>query len=293
MPELIVRGASEAHLRSINVTLDRRPTGARCAPPSIGSRRITQPTPPSPSTTGCSPTRCRAPTAGIPLESYNPASRELITAAKIEPALVGRRSPGDVVQFERLGYFARDGAGGSRSLAAFPPHRGPARRVGQHPEAPPTGPIGGRTWTSHKPRPGRRSRSLGVLITIRADGRPQSSDIVYDLDGGHVRDLGHRRPGQDREPAPRSSRRAARLRRLFVVVRVLRRHRRAVADGDRAPTTPPVMPSSGTTSGSRASRTRTGRSTAGPWSTNAGWSCASPLGRLPASSAGSMPAALQ
>ena len=27
-------------------------------------------------------------------------------------------------------------------------------------------------------------RSLGVLITIRSDGRPQSSDIVYDLDGG-------------------------------------------------------------------------------------------------------------
>ena len=27
-------------------------------------------------------------------------------------------------------------------------------------------------------------RSLGVLITIRADGRPQSSDIVYDLDEG-------------------------------------------------------------------------------------------------------------
>ena len=27
-------------------------------------------------------------------------------------------------------------------------------------------------------------RMLGVLITIRADGRPQSSDIVYDLDGG-------------------------------------------------------------------------------------------------------------
>ena len=27
-------------------------------------------------------------------------------------------------------------------------------------------------------------RSLGVLITIRADGRPQSSDIVYDLDDG-------------------------------------------------------------------------------------------------------------
>ncbi|MCY3806885.1 MAG: PPOX class F420-dependent oxidoreductase [bacterium] len=28
------------------------------------------------------------------------------------------------------------------------------------------------------------ARSLGVLITIRSDGRPQSSDIVYDLDGG-------------------------------------------------------------------------------------------------------------
>ncbi len=27
-------------------------------------------------------------------------------------------------------------------------------------------------------------RHLGVLVTIRADGRPQSSDIVYDLDGG-------------------------------------------------------------------------------------------------------------
>ena len=27
-------------------------------------------------------------------------------------------------------------------------------------------------------------RTLGVLITIRSDGRPQSSDIVYDLDGG-------------------------------------------------------------------------------------------------------------
>ena len=27
-------------------------------------------------------------------------------------------------------------------------------------------------------------RKLGVLVTIRADGRPQSSDIVYDLDDG-------------------------------------------------------------------------------------------------------------
>ena len=42
-----------------------------------------------------------------PLESYNPASRELITDAKVEPALAGT-GHGEVVQFERLGYFARD-----------------------------------------------------------------------------------------------------------------------------------------------------------------------------------------
>ena len=28
-------------------------------------------------------------------------------------------------------------------------------------------------------------RKLGVLVTIRSDGRPQSSDIVYCVDGGH------------------------------------------------------------------------------------------------------------
>ena len=27
------------------------------------------------------------------------------------------------------------------------------------------------------------ARKLGVLITLRADGRPQSSDVVYDWDG--------------------------------------------------------------------------------------------------------------
>ena len=50
-----------------------------------------------------------------PLESYNPASRELIGAAKLEPALSGA-PPGEVVQFERLGYFARDGDAGSPLL---------------------------------------------------------------------------------------------------------------------------------------------------------------------------------
>ena len=42
-----------------------------------------------------------------PLESCNPASRELIVGAKLEPEL-GNTAPGEVVQFERLGYFARD-----------------------------------------------------------------------------------------------------------------------------------------------------------------------------------------
>ena len=42
-----------------------------------------------------------------PLDSYNPASRELISGAKLEPALADT-PPGEVVQFERLGYFARD-----------------------------------------------------------------------------------------------------------------------------------------------------------------------------------------
>jgi len=44
---------------------------------------------------------------GDPLESYNPSSLKLITDAKLEPEL-SRAEPGEVVQFERLGYFARD-----------------------------------------------------------------------------------------------------------------------------------------------------------------------------------------
>ena len=42
-----------------------------------------------------------------PLDSLNPNSVETIAAAKVEPALADT-SPGDVVQFERLGYFAHD-----------------------------------------------------------------------------------------------------------------------------------------------------------------------------------------
>ncbi|MDH4169175.1 MAG: glutamine--tRNA ligase/YqeY domain fusion protein [Acidimicrobiia bacterium] len=42
-----------------------------------------------------------------PLEALNPESRELLTGAKLEPALADTE-PGTVVQFERLGYFALD-----------------------------------------------------------------------------------------------------------------------------------------------------------------------------------------
>ena len=42
-----------------------------------------------------------------PLESYNLTSRELIAGAKLEPELK-KTAPGEVVQFERLGYFAHD-----------------------------------------------------------------------------------------------------------------------------------------------------------------------------------------
>ncbi len=42
-----------------------------------------------------------------PLASLNPASRETLTDARMEPALADV-TPGQVVQFERLGYFAAD-----------------------------------------------------------------------------------------------------------------------------------------------------------------------------------------
>ncbi len=44
---------------------------------------------------------------GEPLDDLNPASRELLTGCKAEAALAATR-PGQVVQFERLGYFAAD-----------------------------------------------------------------------------------------------------------------------------------------------------------------------------------------
>jgi glutaminyl-tRNA synthetase len=44
---------------------------------------------------------------GDPLDDLNPVSREVIHGAKVEPALADV-TPGQVVQFERLGYFAAD-----------------------------------------------------------------------------------------------------------------------------------------------------------------------------------------
>jgi glutaminyl-tRNA synthetase len=44
---------------------------------------------------------------GEPLDDLNPNSREILTACKVEPALADTAA-GEVVQFERLGYFAHD-----------------------------------------------------------------------------------------------------------------------------------------------------------------------------------------
>lgn len=44
---------------------------------------------------------------GEALDDLNPASRELLAGAKLEPSLADA-APGQVVQFERLGYFAAD-----------------------------------------------------------------------------------------------------------------------------------------------------------------------------------------
>lgn len=48
------------------------------------------------------------------MDDLNPQSRELLTGCKVEAALADT-APGGVVQFERLGYFAKD----SRSPMLF------------------------------------------------------------------------------------------------------------------------------------------------------------------------------
>jgi len=46
---------------------------------------------------------------GEPLDDLNPDSLELLPGCKVEAALADT-APGEVVQFERLGYFAQDTA---------------------------------------------------------------------------------------------------------------------------------------------------------------------------------------
>ena len=45
---------------------------------------------------------------GDPMDDLNQASREVLTGCKVEAALGEGTAPGQVVQFERLGYFAKD-----------------------------------------------------------------------------------------------------------------------------------------------------------------------------------------
>ena len=59
----------------------------------------------------------------------NPNSLEVLTDARIEPALAADNSPAPV-QFERLGYFARDRDSSARQ-AGVQPHRRPARQLRQ------------------------------------------------------------------------------------------------------------------------------------------------------------------
>ena len=42
-----------------------------------------------------------------PFDNLNPASLEVLTRARLEPSLATAK-PGERLQFERLGYFARD-----------------------------------------------------------------------------------------------------------------------------------------------------------------------------------------
>ncbi|MDN6811265.1 MAG: hypothetical protein L0L73_05590, partial [Acidipropionibacterium jensenii] len=44
---------------------------------------------------------------GEALDDLNPASRETLTGCKLEPA-AAQTDPGEMIQFERLGYFAAD-----------------------------------------------------------------------------------------------------------------------------------------------------------------------------------------
>ena len=85
-----------------------------------------------------------------------------------------------------------------------------------------------------------RDRRQGVLATIRANGRPQLSNIMFvPGDGDTLHHLGHRQSGQDAQPAPRSAGVALRAGRHLLAVRGARGDGRAVAGGEPTRTTPP------------------------------------------------------
>ena len=71
-----------------------------------GFLRTTRRTRRSCCTTACS-TEAPGERTGEALDDLNPASREVLTDCKVEAALTDT-TPGQVVQFERLGYFCRE-----------------------------------------------------------------------------------------------------------------------------------------------------------------------------------------
>ena len=179
-----------------------------------------------------------------PLESYNPASRELIGAAKLEPALAGTprarwcSSSGSA-------YFARDGDPGL--AAAVPPHRRPARRMGQHPEAPRQ--IGGRDMDSLRShRLGRRAELWAC--SSRSGPTAGRSRRTSSTTSTRARSSSRSQRGGPRPPTCGETRAAgaARLRCRLLLVRVLRRDRPSCCRRRATPTTPPVTPWCGTTS---------------------------------------------
>lgn len=99
-----VETGAEGTVKRLRCTYDpspgsgQAPDGRKVGPPSTGSQPTTQWTPPWRSTTGSD--------GRDPLEPHSPASRELLTANA--ELVLEQTEPGEVVQFKRLGYFARD-----------------------------------------------------------------------------------------------------------------------------------------------------------------------------------------
>ena len=114
-----------------------------------------------------------------------------------------------------------------------------------------------------------RAERQGVLTTIRRDGRPQLSNIVYAVDAdGDDPHLGHREPRQDEEPRPRPAGVAVRVPRELLGLRGGRRSGRAHAGGERPARRDRRRAGRAVPRRSRASTT-TGTTTAPRWSPTA------------------------